>query len=207
MSSGRYARRGTTGGVQVEFHEKAPPVPTDGLFFALFPDAAAVEAIVDIQRQLVDAHELSGRPIAPERLHVTLQHLGDFAGLPSGLVTSAERAAASLRASGFEIHFDQAGSFASRRRQCPCVLTCSDAGDEPGIHDFQRVLTNALLREGIDLPDPGRFTPHVTLLYDRHPLETTAIKPLGWLAREFVLIQSLLGQTRHIVLGRWSLTA
>ena len=45
---------------------------TDGLFLALFPDAATAARIADLTRQLRDKYALTGRPHAAERLHVSL---------------------------------------------------------------------------------------------------------------------------------------
>jgi 2'-5' RNA ligase len=49
------------------------------------------------------------------------------------------------------------------------------------------------------------FVPHVTLLYDARNVTVQPVDPLGWTVREFVLVHSLLGQTRYRVLGRWTL--
>jgi 2'-5' RNA ligase len=45
----------------------------------------------------------------------------------------------------------------------------------------------------------------MTLLYDDRSVAEQAVETIGWTAREFVLVHSLLGQTRHIPLGRWPL--
>jgi 2'-5' RNA ligase len=52
-----------------------------------------------------------------------------------------------------------------------------------------------------------RFTPHLTLLYDNRYVEGRDVEPIAWSVREFVLIHSVLGKTRHIHLGRWPLLA
>jgi len=49
------------------------------------------------------------------------------------------------------------------------------------------------------------FTPHVTLLYDGRVVTERLVEPIRWTVREFVLVRSLLGKTRHIVIGRWPL--
>ncbi|MEZ5465469.1 MAG: 2'-5' RNA ligase family protein [Lysobacteraceae bacterium] len=204
MGGSRFvAGKRSVGAQQMGFDAIAPPVPTDRLFFALFPAPEAVDAIVDLQRSVIDEEGLSGQPVRADRLHVTLQHLGDFAGLPPTLAERAGRAAASLQEAAFDIGFDELRSFDSRRRQCPCVLTHSAANG--AVHGFQRRLCDALLRAGVDVPGGGQFTPHVTLLYERRQLERRAIAPLVWTAQEFVLVHSLLGQTRHLILGRWQL--
>jgi 2'-5' RNA ligase len=51
------------------------------------------------------------------------------------------------------------------------------------------------------------FTPHVTLLYDAACVDETTVEPISWTAREFVLVNSLIGQGKHVTLGRWPLRA
>lgn len=43
------------------------------------------------------------------------------------------------------------------------------------------------------------------LLYDPQGIAEHAIEPIRWTAREFVLVHSLLGRSRHVPLGRWAL--
>ena len=45
----------------------------------------------------------------------------------------------------------------------------------------------------------------MTLLRDVVEIAAQTIEPITWTAREFVLVHSLIGQTRHIPLGRWAL--
>jgi RNA 2',3'-cyclic 3'-phosphodiesterase len=48
-------------------------------------------------------------------------------------------------------------------------------------------------------------TPHVTLLYDKRVIDEQPIEPISWTVREFVLVRSLHGQSRHIDVARWQL--
>jgi 2'-5' RNA ligase len=49
------------------------------------------------------------------------------------------------------------------------------------------------------------FKPHVTLLRDPLRAKPLRVNPIVWTVRDFVLIHSLLGQTKHVHLGRWPL--
>src|SRR5439155_1207844 len=52
-------------------------------------------------------------------------------------------------------------------------------------------------------PRPARrFTPHMTLLYDRQRIEEAPIEPINWMVSEMVLVESLVGQTIHRHLAR-----
>ena len=65
---------------------------------------------------------------------------------------------------------------------------------------FRRALVTALKASGLKT-DSG-FTPHITLLHDDRSVPPKEVKPISWIATEFVLIHSLLGQTRHQHLAR-----
>jgi 2'-5' RNA ligase len=175
---------------------------TDRLFFALFPTLGAAAQVYSLQQELRVRHGLWGRPLAIERLHVTLCNLGDHTGLPSSIVLRAREAAERVRASSFEVAFDHALSFQGRTRNRPFVLLSKQGA--AAVEAFQRQLGAEMASCGL-----GRFvtpyTPHMTLLYDSAGVAEHAIEPIGWKATEFRLVHSLLGQTKHISLGRWPL--
>jgi 2'-5' RNA ligase len=175
---------------------------TDRLFFALFPPPAAAAQIYALQQDLRVQHGLWGRSLAMERLHVTLCHLGDYAGLPPGIVAKACEAASRLKALSFGVTFDRALSFAGRARNRPFVLRSRQG--TAAVEAFQRRLGVEMAACGL-----GRFakpyTPHMTLLYDSADVAEHAIDPVMWTVTEFRLVHSMLGQTRHIALGNWRL--
>jgi 2'-5' RNA ligase len=181
-----------------------PPRATDRLFFALLPDAPAAAAIASTAKRLKAEHGLKGRVLANSRLHVTLHFFGDHVGLPQALVDALSAAASQLHHAPFDVSFDHAMSFAGRPRRRPFVLRGSDEG-LAALMDFRRALSEALARHGLDHLVEARFTPHVTLLYDPQLRPRQPIEPIVWRVREFVLVDSLIGQSRHVPLARWPL--
>lgn len=177
--------------------------PTDRLFFALFPDAETASRLGRIARQLRHDLGLRGRPLADERFHVTLHHLGDFAGLPEGLVASAIDAAERVDTAPFQLSFDRAVSFHGARANHPFVLRADR--DAVPLMAFQRELGLSLARAGLGVKPNATFTPHVTMLYDDQLIGEKPVEPVRWTASEFVLVRSLLDRTQHIALGRWPL--
>ncbi len=173
---------------------------TDRLFFALFPDAATAARIYSLQQDLRVRHGLWGRPLAMDRLHVTLCHLGDYSSLPRAIVAKAREAAGELSTSPFEVTFDRALTFAGRARNRPFVLRSKTGA--ASVEAFQRKLRAEMTMCGL-----GRFarpyTPHMTLLYDSADVAEHAIDPVTWTVTGFRLVHGLLGQTRHITLGEW----
>ncbi len=175
--------------------------PIHRLFLAAFPDPGTAGRLLTLANSLKTEHGLQGKPLLPERFHVTLHHLGDFSGIPQKVVDAASRAASSLVSTApFEVSFDRVVTFRARDQK-PLVLV-GDEGVAP-LLDFHRRLETVLARFGIK-PET-RFKPHLTLLYDRQGIPETTVERLGWTVNEIVLVHSLLGQTKHVPLARWSL--
>jgi 2'-5' RNA ligase len=188
---------------------EAPPVPTDGLFLAVFQDTHTAAGISKLAQQLCSETRSKSKPLAANRLHVTLLHLGNFAGgLPPARVEAAMSAAASIRMEPFSVEFDSVLSFALKPRPGPLVLVGGEG--VAGLHALHDALGPALQNAGSgDRADSANtpFTPHVTLAYGMPWIAPRPVEALSWNVREFALVHSLLGRTRHVVLARWPLAA
>lgn len=178
-----------------------PPTPTDRLMFLLYPDASTAERIAVEARRLKSALGLSGAPLLTDRFHITLHHLGDYAGLPNDIVAKGKEAGAALTHVPFAVTLDRAVSFANRPSNNPFTLQGGEGVET--LVGFQKALGERMAWAGLK-PDK-QFVPHVTLLYDGQVAAAQAIDPIGWKVDRFVLVQSKLGQTQHIVLGSWDL--
>jgi 2'-5' RNA ligase len=177
--------------------------PTDRVFLALFPDVDVAMHMARTSRHLCVEHGLKGKPLATERFHVTLHHLGDYVGLPRDVVAAAGEAAATVAFPPFDIVFDRAVSFIGRSRSRPFVLRGGDG--VATLITFQKALGLAITKAGLGRWVTPHYTPHVTLLYDDRRLPEQTVETIGWTAQEFVLVHSLLGRTRHVPLARWQL--
>jgi len=180
-----------------------PPVATDRLFLALFPDPVTAGQLAALAAAQVARHGLRGAPLATDRFHVTLFHLGDTAGLRTDVVAAASAAAARVDAAAFSLAFDRVTSFDAGRERSPFVLTAD--GGNASLHAFRAALGERLREAGLGRHVTPGFTPHVTLAYDKHVVPTEPVPPLGWRAAQFVLVHSLLGKTRHVRLAQWTL--
>jgi RNA 2',3'-cyclic 3'-phosphodiesterase len=181
----------------------APAEPTDRLFLAIFPDRETAAQLAALAASQCAHHGLRGRPLAAERFHVTLFHLGDSAGLRQDVVEAASKAASRVQAAPFELAFDRVASFAGRRDKLPFVLKADDGN--AALRRFHAELASRLRESGLGHFTSGNFEPHVTLAYDARMVTPEAVAPVRWRADEFVLIHSLLGKTRHVPLARWAL--
>jgi 2'-5' RNA ligase len=180
-----------------------PERPTDRLLFALYPDGETALRIAEQRRAFQQAHGLSGPAVGVERLHMTLIHVGDFVGLPRGIVTAATYAALKISFPTFGVALDRAVSFAGQPGNSPFVLL---AETSTPLMTFQETLRTGLALAGVRHKSGTQFAPHVTLLRDKVSIPEQPIDPIGWTPGEFVLVHSLLGQTRHIPLKRFALT-
>lgn len=180
-----------------------PQGPTDSLFLAIFPDANASSQIETLARDSHAKHGLRGKLLAPDRFHITLHFLGQFCGVPDDIVQATNTActAAAAAVSPFEIRFDRAGSFTGKPGSRPFVLR--DSGDNPALRGFHECLSSELVK--CRVKHDKKFTPHLTLFYDRQGVAEASVDPVSWMVSEFVLVHSLQGKTQYIPLARWSL--
>jgi 2'-5' RNA ligase len=174
---------------------------TDRLFYALLPDVKSAGQIVEFARRLRADHHPKGALIPSERLHVTLAFLGDFAGLPKGIVSSALVAGEQLEGAPFDVTFDRLQKFGHGKQAI--VLRGEEVAG--GVNEFRRRLVEAMLYQGLKPVGPAGFTAHITLMYDDGPIVEEQVAPISWTAKEFVLVRSLIGKSRHEILGRWPL--
>jgi len=185
---------------------EAPAEPTDRLFFALLPDQRAIDHASAVARRLRDEHGVAARPIPADRLHVTLHHLGDYAGLPARTVAQAGEVAAGLAQSSFDLAFDRIATFSGKPGRLPLVLRGAEGG--PGVAAvvaFQSRLDQALIRAGLSKRSRAGYTPHLTLVYGDRRVEAPLADPVTWTVQAFVLVHSLIGQGRYTVIGQWPL--
>jgi RNA 2',3'-cyclic 3'-phosphodiesterase len=190
--------------VQTSFFGDAPVI-TDRLFFSINPDAATAARIVRLAQELSAKNGLRGKIHAPERLHITINHLGDHAGVPQNIVDAAAEAAMNVKMAPFDVTFDFAGSFFNKDNNNPFVLRGGDG--LAALIAFQQKLGLEMMKAGLKRFVEKTFTPHVTMSYDKVRIEDQPIEPITWTAGEFILIHSLLGKTQHKVLGRWPIRA
>jgi tRNA(adenine34) deaminase len=178
------------------------PIGRDRLFFALLPDAAATAQARDIARQL--PAEAGNTHILEEHLHVTLCHLGDHDGLPAPVLEMASRAAAALaNFPPFEFRLDRLERFSRPSGKAPTVLISSE--EVQAMRNLHTALGAALKANGLGRWRVTSFTPHMTLVWGHRDLPGRAVLPVTWKVQELVLVHSVLGETRHEILGRWPL--
>lgn len=165
------------------------------LFYALVPPPQTCASI----GRLRDALGPCTAPVADTRLHLTLAITPDFAGFPANLAEQMLLWGAQAAVDPFGMVLDRIGAsphaVALRPSHCPPALAALS-------HQLREPLARArVLRSG------WHFRPHVTLLYREAAPFVRPIAPLAWEVTDCVLIHSLVGETRHRILGRWPLSS
>lgn len=179
------------------------PPPQHNLFFAIHPDAAAAERISRLAQEKRREHGLRSEPLAMDRFHISLLRLGAYAGRPHEIVEVARTVAAAIAVEPFTVEFDRVVSFRGGMGSRPLVLLAS-AG-VASLAALRQVLGSAMVKGRRRPRAPSRFTPHITLTYDCRAIGEQAVDAIGWTVREFALVDSLIGQSRHVRVGRWAL--
>ncbi|MBB5884185.1 RNA 2',3'-cyclic phosphodiesterase [Xanthomonas sp. LMG 8992] len=181
------------------------PAARESLFFALLPDAQTAQAVHHLGQQICHDHGLHGRALPPERLHVTLHYLGEYAGIPPRLLQQACAAGQALAAAPFELAFDQAATFDSRARSRPLVLRGD--GEPASLLALRQALQQQLARHGVAPRADGAYLPHMTMAYVDQALAPQHVPALPWQATSLSLIRSVQGQGRYLHEARWPLRA
>lgn len=164
------------------------------LFVAILPPADAAARIGAVRDGLGPAKAR----VRDDRLHITMAIFDDLPFLPPRLADAARDALSTVNGDAVRIGFDRLVS----NGRTSCLVPGEGL---PALGELQVKLGAALARAGLPSRRGWKFNPHVTLLYDPQELRDEPIMPIGWRAEEIVLIHSLVGLTRHIVLDRWAL--
>jgi len=164
------------------------------VFFALWPDDATRAAM---SRATRDAVRLSsGRPIAKERLHVTIAFLGELTA--AGL--DVARGVPPIPVGPFELTFDAVGIWPESKILWLAPSTVPDA-----LSQLEERLWTELVERGFRAEERV-YRPHVTLARRARPVES-AVEPVSFPVRDLALVESFPdGRNVHYeVLERWAL--
>jgi 2'-5' RNA ligase len=173
---------------------------THNVFFALVPDDAVRRSMALTVEVLRARHSLQGRWLKPARYHMTLHFLGSYSELPQERIVAACEAAGRVRLPAIDLTLDRAGHFAKGIGWLGC------GADGPLLQLWEE-LRKELARAHVGVQGHAAFKPHVTVLRDaRDALPMEPVAPIAWPVREFVLIDSVLGErNEYRPLGRWML--
>jgi 2'-5' RNA ligase len=162
------------------------------VFFALWPDDATRSRI---SRATRDAVRVSGgRPIAKDRLHLTIAFLGELTG--AGL--DVARRVPPISVGAFELTLDTLGIWPDSK-----ILWLAPSTPPDVLGDLEAQLWDGLIEHGFQGEDRV-YRPHVTLARRARPVEAI-VEPIRWMVQDLALVESFPdGRNVHYeVLERW----
>jgi 2'-5' RNA ligase len=164
------------------------------VFFALWPDDATRAAISRATRTVVGAS--GGRPIAKERLHITVAFLGEV----TAAGVDAARAVPPVAVGAFELALDLVGVWPESK-----ILWLAPSALPEALLELEARLWEGLAERGF-LPEERVYRPHVTLARRARPVEAS-VEPVRFPVHDLALVESFPdGRNVHYeVLERWPL--
>jgi 2'-5' RNA ligase len=171
----------------------SPDTHAPRLFYALWPDAATRAALAAWQALL------DGKPVRPEKLHLTLAFLGQrpASELPALLALLEQ-----VPARAMPLLFDHASHFPKLALTWAALAQLS-----PALLDLRAACMHGLAEQGLAPRfEHDRFTPHVTLARQAPPPPAQRLPPIAWQASELVLVESLKSSGDYRLLASRKLT-
>jgi 2'-5' RNA ligase len=164
------------------------------VFFALWPDDATRAAISRATRGAVSAS--GGRPIAKERLHVTVAFLGEL----TDAGVDVARGVPPISVGAFDLDLDTLGLWPESK-----ILWLAPSAPPEALGELEARLSDALAELGFRAEERV-YRPHLTLARRARPVEM-AVEPVRFAVRDLALVESFPdGRNVHYeVLERWPL--
>lgn len=143
------------------------------------------------------SHPRSDKRRPPELLHMTMLPLVDLARFAPATLDYLCAVMAAFEAASFRVVFDRI-----EERHVVALR-----GSEPmrGALACQKKLAGFLRANGFPFIGPPPDV-HITMSYRRDGLGLASFDPVSWRAEELLLVESVFGETRHVVHARRSLS-
>ncbi len=167
---------------------------TQRLFLALWPGDAVRRQLADL---VTDCQaQVQGRPVAPDKLHITLAFLGE---LPRTAAATVSACVDDLRVLDTQLCLDRLGYWPRNG-----IVWAGSRAVDATLASFAADLRGRLARLGFRV-DRRQFSPHVTLLRRVRQRPRLPSPSIDWPVRGVVLVRSQLEPTgsRYEVERRW----
>jgi 2'-5' RNA ligase len=165
------------------------------LFFALWPDASARDALAKLALDVTAVTQ--GRAVPAAKIHLTLAFLGEIADERRG---DLEQAAGAQHGEAMRITLDRVGSFRKAR-----AAWAAPSQPVEALNALQASLEQALRAHGLRLEERP-FRPHVTLARGtRAPLPLASIAPITMRCDALALVRTEPGTGSYTTVESWHL--
>jgi 2'-5' RNA ligase len=161
------------------------------LFIMAKPPEEVVQQIAALSR--------TSRTRPSDLLHMTVQPVLVLEWMPADMADDVRRSLQELCGK-----IDAPSGEVVMNRIVESAKAVTLRGTMHGASEFHAAICAGLGRNGLPLLD-YHFAPHITLAYRADGRGHEFIEPIRWVVEQFLLVESIYGETRHIELGRWSL--
>lgn len=171
---------------------------TSRLFFALWPNKATRETVIELRKEFHDQY--GGRAVPAEALHITLAFLGET---PNARFAELSAIGRSVMTPSFQLTLSRAGCWSGG------IFWLAPIEPPLALIALVMSLHGALKAEKV-LFDNKRFVPHMTLLRRAGSRGTEMmVAPIELSVQDFVLVQALRTEkgARYEVIERFPLAA
>ncbi|MBU3909802.1 MAG: RNA 2',3'-cyclic phosphodiesterase [Gammaproteobacteria bacterium] len=171
--------------------------PLRRVFFALWPDAAALDALEAAAAAATGC--CGGRRMRRENMHLTLAFIG---AVSPAQLDDLLNLASELRAEPFDLTLDQLGWWPRNG-----IVWAGSRAVPPCQRRFFDELSRDLIARGFTV-DARAYFPHITLLRNGRCKGLAELgKPIGWRVDAITLVESSLqaAGSNYKVLARWPL--
>ena len=149
------------------------------VFFAIWPDSAAREQLLEIASGLQRDLGCTGRRIRAENIHLTLVFVGNVDNRGLQALCDAAEGIAKKSTAPFELVIQKIGYWKHN-----CVAYAAPLGIPSRLEELVSFLQKATESIGFS-PEERAYKPHVTLMRDATcPMLPRNIKPVTWEVRE-----------------------
>lgn len=162
------------------------------LFCAIRLPSDVTGRVLDLRNGLCQELGLKGAAVAGTRLHATLHPFGHFDVVPEDYVDRLCRLLATVEQKPFLVTFDVVRSYAT--------IVLAPRVENEALNALSQAIGRAAGFKG-----RWSFSPHITLHYAKQRIPDRDIDPINWMVNEFVLIDSVQGETTHNLLRRFPL--
>jgi RNA 2',3'-cyclic 3'-phosphodiesterase len=179
-------------------------IPLHNFFFAVMIPAAHSVEFKSRFEGFQKIYPFRGKPIEPDRLHLSVCTAYKGNDLPCKVTRNAIRAGDAIRFAPFALTFERALSYQNRQSRKPFVLT-AQAGSE-AVNGLRFQIGNAYSSlSGSLCYKHQSISPHVTLIWDKVVVPEQPVEPLSMIVQEFALVHSYVGKSRYDIVKQWPL--
>lgn len=157
---------------------------TERLFLALWPDEGVRKQLADLVRACQE--QVRGRPVAPEKLHITLVFLGE---LPQTAAAAVSTCVDGLPILTTQLYLDRLGYWPRNG-----ILWAGTREVDPAFASFVEDLRGRLGRLGFRV-EQRPFSPHVTLMRRVRQRPRLPSPQIDWPVTGIALVRSELAPT------------